>query len=126
MNYDDIKFDDRGLIPCVTQDSGDGRVLMMAYMSRESLQKTIETGKACYFSRSRGKLWLKGEESGNVQIVKEIFIDCDKDTILIKVEQAGECACHKGYRSCFYRKLSGSGWKIIDKIVKDPGKMYGK
>ena len=125
MNLDDIKFDEKGLIPCITQDYSDGQVLMMAYMNRESLEKTIKEKKACYFSRSRKKLWLKGEESGNIQKVKEIYIDCDKDSILLKVEQTGGCACHDGYRSCFYRKLEESGWQVSGKRVKDPKNMYG-
>ncbi|MFC2048656.1 phosphoribosyl-AMP cyclohydrolase [Elusimicrobiota bacterium] len=126
MNFEELKYDSNGLIPCVTQDSSDGQVLMVAYMNRESLEKTINEGTVCYFSRSRQKLWLKGEESGNVQRVKDIYIDCDKDTILIKVEQVGGCACHNGYRSCFYRKLDGKEWAIIEDKVKNPSAMYKK
>lgn len=124
MNLNDIKFNEKGIIPCITQDYKDNRVLMLAYMNRESLKVTIKEKKACYFSRSRNKLWLKGEESGNIQEVKEIYIDCDKDTILLKVKQAGNCACHKGYRSCFYRKWNEDEWKIVDKKVKEPEEMY--
>ncbi len=128
MGIDNLKFNDKGLIPCVAQDYGDGRVLMVAYMNRESLQITLNEGNACYFSRSRKKLWRKGEESGNVQKVKGIYTDCDKDTILIKVEQIGGCACHHGYRSCFYSKYDQvrETWDIIDKKVKDPDSMYDK
>ncbi len=124
MNLNDIKFNEKGIIPCITQDYKDNRVLMLAYMNRESLRITIKEKKACYFSRSRNKLWLKGEESGNVQEVKEIYIDCDKDTILLKVKQVGNCACHKGYRSCFYRKRIEDEWKIVDEKVKEPEEMY--
>jgi len=126
MSLEDIKFDANGLIPCVTQDYKDGRVLMVAYMNKESMEITLKEKKACYYSRSRNKLWLKGEESGNVQLVKEIFIDCDKDTILLKVEQIGNCACHEGYRSCFFRKWEDGHWKISEKKIKDPGSMYTK
>lgn len=124
MDLDKMKYDDMGLIPCITQDVSDGRVLMLAYMNRESLEITIRDGKACYFSRSRGKLWLKGEESGNFQLVKEISTDCDKDTILLKVEQLGGCACHEGYRSCFYRKLKDGEWTVSEERVKDPDELY--
>lgn len=126
MDLDDINFNEKGLIPCVTQDYEDGRVLMVAYMNKESLEKTIREKKACYFSRSRNELWLKGESSGNIQKVKEIYIDCDKDTVLLKVEQIGDGACHKGYRSCFYRKLNGSDWEIVERKVQDPTDMYDK
>jgi len=125
MDLSKIKFNDKGLVPCVTQDAGDGRVLMLAYMNRESLEKTIKEGVACYFSRSRQKLWLKGEESGNIQKVREIYTDCDNDKILIQVEQVGGCACHEGYRSCFFKKWEENQWRINEKKVKDPGSMYG-
>lgn len=126
MDLGDVKFNKKGLIPCVTQDYRDNQVLMVAYMNRESLELTLRKKKACYFSRSRKKLWLKGEESGNVQKVKEIYIDCDKDTILLKVEQVGDCACHTGYRSCFYRKWDDTEWETVGERVKDPNKMYEK
>lgn len=124
MIFDDIKFDKKGLIPCITQDYKDNRVLMVAYMNKESLEITIREKKACYFSRSRNELWLKGKTSGNIQHVKEIYTDCDKDTILLKVEQSGDCACHNGYRSCFYRKWNGDEWETVDERVKDPEEMY--
>ena len=95
-----------GLLPAIAQDSDTGEVLMMAYMNEESYRETIETGRAVYFSRSRSKLWRKGEESGHVQQVQAIYLDCDLDTILLKVKQLGDAACHKGYRSCFYRQVS--------------------
>lgn len=101
-----------GLIPAIVADFRTGEVLMLAFMNEEAWQKTLETGKACYYSRSRNKQWMKGEESGHIQIIKEIFIDCDEDTVLLKVEQVGDTACHTGYRSCFYRKLDGD-LKII-------------
>ena len=120
MNLDDVKFDKHGLIPCITQDYRDNRVLMLAYMNRESLERTINRGKACYYSRSRKKLWLKGEQSGNIQRVKEIQIDCDMDAVLLKVEQVGDCACHTGYRSCFFRKWDEQDWRISEDRVKKP------
>ncbi|MFC2076575.1 phosphoribosyl-AMP cyclohydrolase [candidate division KSB1 bacterium] len=105
---DEIKFDDRGLVPAIAQDAETGDVLMMAYMNRESIEKTLADGLACYFSRSRNKLWLKGETSGNIQRVKEIRLDCDGDTLLVLIDQTGP-ACHTGERSCFFRKASSAG-----------------
>ena len=99
----DVKFDDRGLVTVIVQDINDGQILMLAYMNKDTLQQTLDTGKATYWSRSRQKVWVKGETSGHFQIVKEIYYDCDMDTILIKVEQVGGIACHTGNRSCFYR-----------------------
>ncbi|VUT25878.1 MAG: Phosphoribosyl-AMP cyclohydrolase [Candidatus Methanolliviera sp. GoM_asphalt] len=115
----DLKFSD-GLIPVIVQDVENEEVLMMAYMNEEALKRTLDTGKAHYWSRSRGKLWLKGEESGNFQSVREIRVDCDGDTILLKVKQIGG-ACHKGYRSCFYRRMNGD---IVSEKVFDPSKVY--
>lgn len=100
-----LKFDSRGLIPAIVQDAGSRQVLMMAYMNKESLQKTLEEGKACYWSRSRQKLWLKGETSGHFQIIKEIYYDCDADTLLLVVDQVGGIACHTGEVSCFHHRL---------------------
>ena len=100
-----LKFDSRGLIPAIVQDAGTKQVLMMAYMNKESLQKTLEEGKACYWSRSRQKLWLKGETSGHFQIIKEIYYDCDADTLLLAVDQVGGIACHTGEVSCFHHRL---------------------
>lgn len=113
-----------GLVPAIAQDAATGEVLMMAYMNEESFTETLRTGRACYFSRSRNKLWRKGEESGNVQKVMEIRIDCDQDTILLKVEQVGGAACHTGYRSCFFRKILDG--KLIDDGIKifDPKEVY--
>ena len=100
-----IRFDEKGLVPVITQDYGDGTVLMMAYMNKESLQRTIETKEMWYWSRSRQKLWHKGETSGHIQKVKELYYDCDADTLLAKVEQVGDIACHTGRRSCFFNKI---------------------
>ncbi len=109
INIPDLKYDDKGLIPTIVQDVNSNDVLMMAYMNRISLEKTIETGKTHFWSRSRQKYWMKGETSGNVQIVKEILYDCDADTLLVKVEQTGSGACHTGERTCFFRKIETSG-----------------
>ena len=115
-----------GLIPVVAQDFETGDVLMLAYMNREAWLKTLETGKATYWSRSRESLWVKGETSGNVQLVKEILVDCDLDTLVLKVDQQGGAACHMGYRSCFYRKVSGGEMEIICERVFDPEEVYKK
>jgi phosphoribosyl-AMP cyclohydrolase len=115
-----------GLIPTIVQDFESERVLMLAYMNEESFNETVETKKACFFSRSRNKLWRKGEESGNIQEVKEIFVDCDNDTILLKVNQVGKVACHKGYESCFFRKLEQGELKIIEKRIFNPEEVYKK
>ena len=122
-----LKFDKDGLIPAIVQDYKDGTVLMVAYMNAASFEKTLKTKKATYWSRSRQKFWIKGEESGNIQKVKEIYYDCDADCILIKVQQVGDSACHTGYRSCFYRKLSFTGnTRVVGKKIFDPKKVYGK
>ena len=113
-----------GLVPVVVQDDATGDVLMLAYMNRDAWLKTIETGKATFWSRSRQSLWLKGETSGNVQLVREIRIDCDADTILLKVEQLGGAACHTGHRSCFYKKLSGGDFITVGERVFDPKDVY--
>ncbi len=115
-----------GLIPVIAQDYETGEVLMLAYMNEEAFNKTLETSKAHYWSRSRGKLWLKGEESGHLQLVKEILLDCDGDTLLLKVEQIGGAACHKGYKSCFFRRIEDGEVKIISKQVFDPKEKYKK
>ena len=120
---DEIKFDENGLVPAVIQDFQNGDVLMVAYMSRESLQKTLETGKTHFWSRSRRKFWMKGESSGHTQDVKEICIDCDADCILIKVEQK-VAACHKGYRSCFYRKWDNGSFVETGEKVFDEKDVY--
>jgi phosphoribosyl-AMP cyclohydrolase len=115
-----------GLLPAIAQDADTGEVLMMAYMSVESYTETLATGRAVYYSRSRQKLWRKGEESGNVQHVRGIYIDCDRDTILLRVEQVGGAACHEGYKSCFFRQITPEGLKVVGQRVFDPAKVYGK
>ncbi|NUQ65387.1 MAG: phosphoribosyl-AMP cyclohydrolase [Pirellulales bacterium] len=115
-----------GLLPAIAQDVVTGEVLMMAYMNLESYAETLATGRAVYYSRSRNKLWRKGEESGNVQKVHAIFVDCDADTILLKVEQVGGAACHAGYKSCFYRQVTPAGLKTVGEQVFDPQEVYGR
>jgi len=115
-----------GLIPAIAQDHATGEVLMMAYMNEAAWEKTLSTGKATYFSRSRQKLWLKGETSGNVQQVKEIRIDCDNDTVLLKVEQVGGAACHTGHKSCFYRIVENGSLRTVGKPLFDPKEVYKK
>jgi len=114
-----------GMLPVIAQDKASGVVLMLAYMNEEAYDETLRTGRAVYFSRSRNKLWRKGEESGNVQNVAEIFIDCDADTILLKVEQIGGAACHEGYQSCFFRQITPEGVKVVAERVFDPKAVYG-
>ncbi len=116
----------KGLLPAVAQDCETGEVLMLAYMNEESWQETLRTRRATYWTRSRQKLWRKGEESGNVQEVVDVLIDCDRDTIVLKVRQIGGAACHKGYRSCFYRRLDGDDWAIEHERVFDPDDVYQK
>jgi phosphoribosyl-AMP cyclohydrolase len=116
----------QGLIPAIIQDWKTGEVLMVAYMNAESWAKTKETGKACFWSRSRKKLWLKGETSGNVQMVKEVYLDCDNDALLLKVEQLGGAACHTGYRTCFYRQITDGRLETVGERVFDPKEVYGE
>ncbi len=120
----ELTWDDNGLIPAVAQDAATGEVLMMAWMNREALQLTAESGQAVYWSRSRRKLWRKGEESGHVQKVLEIRTDCDCDVILLKIEQAGGISCHTGRKSCFYQRLDTDGWQAVDPVLKDPEEIY--
>ena len=126
-SYDKLKFDDKGLIPAIIQDQKTGRVLMMAWMNRPSLEKTIATGKTHFWSRSRQKFWMKGETSGHTQSVKDIAFDCDGDTLLIQVEQIG-AACHEGYRSCFFRSIQddGASFKITEPQLLPPDQNHGK
>lgn len=116
------------LIPVIAQDGTTGEVLMLAYMNEEAYRETLRTGRVCYYSRSRNKLWRKGEESGNVQELQEMFFDCDADTLLVKVNQIGGAACHEGYKSCFFRKLSpdGSAFEVVGERVFDPAVVYKK
>jgi phosphoribosyl-AMP cyclohydrolase len=125
--YEQLKFDGNGLIPAIIQDQKTGRVLMMAWMNRASLEKTIETGKTHFWSRSRQKFWMKGETSGHTQTVKDIAFDCDGDTLLIQVEQVG-AACHEGYRSCFFRSVAegGAAAKVTEPQLVSPEKIYGQ
>ena len=115
-----------GLIPAIAQDWKTGEVLMLAYINEESWKETLRTGHGVYWSRSRSKLWHKGEESGNVQIVKEILVDCDADTVIFKVEQVGGAACHEGYHTCFFRKVAGDKLEVVGERVFDPKKVYKK
>jgi len=115
-----------GLVAAIAQDADTNDVLMIAWMNREAYEETVRTGRACYFSRSRNKLWRKGEESGNVQEVKAVYIDCDADAVLLKVKQIGGAACHEGYPSCFFRKVEGDGLKVIAQQVFDPKAVYKK
>ncbi|MBI4436765.1 MAG: phosphoribosyl-AMP cyclohydrolase [Candidatus Omnitrophica bacterium] len=119
-----VKFDEHGLIPAIIQDASSGEVLMLAYMNKEALQRTLKTRKTHFYSRSRRKLWLKGESSGHIQSVRSIFYDCDWDTLLLKVSQKGG-ACHEGYRSCFFRRAKGTKVQIVGRKVFDPRKVYG-
>ncbi len=123
---DEVPWGKDGLIAVVTQDFSSQRVLTVAWMNREALEKTVQTSQATYWSRSRQRLWRKGEESGNVQQVREVRIDCDSDAILLKVEQTGGIACHTGRASCFYRKLENGNWIEVDPVLKDPSLIYRK
>jgi phosphoribosyl-AMP cyclohydrolase len=114
------------LVTAIAQDANTGQVLMVAHMNREAWEETLQTGRVVYFSRSRGRLWRKGEESGNIQHVREIYVDCDGDAVLLKVEQVGGAACHEGYPSCFFRKVVPEGLKIVAKRVFDPTDVYGE
>ncbi|MCC6210851.1 MAG: phosphoribosyl-AMP cyclohydrolase [Burkholderiales bacterium] len=123
---DEVPWDARGMIPVVAQDAGSGRVLTLAWMNREALAETAKSGVAVYWSRSRNRLWRKGEESGHVQQVVEIRLDCDADALLLRVKQSGGIACHTGRESCFFRKLENGGWVSVDPVLKDPQLIYGK
>ena len=120
-----VNFDKAGgLVPAIAQDADTGQVLMLAWMNREAFEETVRTGRAVYFSRSRNRLWRKGEESGHVQQVKGVFVDCDADTVLLKVTQVGGAACHEGYKSCFFRRLAGNGLTVVGERVFDPATVY--
>ena len=123
---DEVRFDERGLVTTIAQDSLTQRILMVAWMDREALQETTRTGRAVYWSRSRARLWRKGEESGNSQNVREIRTDCDGDVVLLIVEQVGGVACHTGRNSCFFRVLEKDGWVVTDPVLVDPDVLYRK
>ena len=121
---DRIKWQQDGLVPVVAQEAGSGRVLTLAWMNREALGRTVQSGEAHYWSRSRRKLWRKGEESGHVQKVHSVRLDCDEDVVLLEVEQAGGIACHTGRHSCFFQRLEGGRWVVTDPVLKDPRDIY--
>jgi phosphoribosyl-AMP cyclohydrolase len=121
---DEVLWDAQGLVPAIAQDAQTGEVLMFAWMNREALELTAESGNAVYWSRSRGRLWRKGEESGHTQKVLELRVDCDKDVVLLKIEQSGGIACHTGRRSCFFNRLETSGWQDVEPVLKDPKEIY--
>lgn len=121
---DEVKWTDEGLVPVIAQDAGTGEVLMFAWMNREALMLTVEEGRAVYWSRSRKRLWRKGEESGHRQIIKDIRLDCDNDVLLLRVEQQGGIACHTGRRSCFFQQLQDGKWVPVDPVLKDPKHIY--
>lgn len=120
----DVKWDEQGLVPVIAQDAASGAVLMFAWMNREALEKTAAIGQAVYWSRSRRKLWHKGEESGHFQKVLEIRTDCDNDVVLLKIEQVGGIACHTGRQSCFFQRLDDGCWQAADPVLKDPKEIY--
>ena len=125
MSYlDDIKWDSNGLLPAIAQDAETGQILMMAWMNREALELTVNENRAIYWSRSRQKLWRKGEESGHIQELIELRLDCDSDVIVMKVNQIANIACHTGRTSCFYRLLQNGEWQTVDKVIKDPKDIY--
>ena len=123
---DEVPWNEHGLIAAVAQDAGSGKVLTVAWMNREALLETVERKEAVYWSRSRNRLWRKGEESGHVQKLRELRLDCDADAVLLKVEQVGGIACHTGRESCFYRKLENGKWVALDPVLKDPALIYKK
>jgi len=123
---DAIKWTDDELVPVIAQEAGSGKILMFAWMNRESLQLTVQEGKAIYWSRSRNRLWRKGEESGHEQLIRDIRLDCDNDVILLQVEQKGGIACHTGRKSCFYQQLQDDQWVPVEPVLKDPNEIYQK
>jgi phosphoribosyl-AMP cyclohydrolase len=121
-----VKWTDEGLVPAIAQDAKDGAILMVAWMNREALDMTAREGRAVYWSRSRRKLWRKGEESGHEQLVSEIRLDCDNDVVMLQVQQRGGIACHTGRRSCFFQRLEGDRWVTVEPVLKDPDAIYSK
>ena len=123
---DQIQWNEQGLAPVITQDTGSGRVLTQAWVNREALKTTVSEGRAVYWSRSRSKLWRKGEESGMVQKLVEVLLDCDNDSLCYRVEQVGGIACHTGRESCFYKRLANNTWESVDPVLVDPDQLYKK
>ena len=123
---DEVNWNKDGLVPVISQDATSGRILMQAWANRKALQTAIQEGRAVYWSRSRNALWRKGEESGNVQKLVDVYLDCDNDTLCYKVEQIGGIACHTGRESCFFQKFSNDKWEILDPVLKDTSELYGK
>ena len=121
---DEVQWPGDGLVPAIAQDAASGKLLMLAWMNREALRETVDSGYAVYWSRSRAKLWRKGEESGHQQLVKELRLDCDNDVILMKVEQKGGIACHTGRESCFYKRYENGQWQSVEPVLKDPEEIY--
>ena len=121
---EELKWDKDGLVPAIAQETGTGKILMMAWMNRESLELTAKEGRAIYWSRSRNKLWRKGEESGHVQMIKDIRLDCDNDVVLLEVEQIGGIACHTGRHNCFYKQLQNDEWVEVEAVIKNPDEIY--
>ncbi|MCW9060041.1 MAG: phosphoribosyl-AMP cyclohydrolase [Gammaproteobacteria bacterium] len=121
---DEVQWTEDGLVPVIAQDAASGEILMFAWMNREALAMTVREGRAVYWSRSRGRLWPKGEESGHVQWIKDIRLDCDKDVVLLKIEQVGGIACHTGRRSCFFHRLEAGQWRAVEPVLKDPRDIY--
>ncbi len=122
---DEVAWDERGLVPAIAQEAGTGKLLMLAWMNREALAETVRSGRAVYWARSRDKLWHKGEESGHVQHVREIRLDCDGDVVLLTVQQVGGIACHTGRGRCFFRRLDNDAWVVTEPVIKDPQQIYG-
>jgi len=123
---DQVKWNDSGLVPAIARDAETGQVLMMAWMNRDALRETADSGKAVYWSRSRSKLWRKGEESGHEQIIQDIRLDCDNDVVLLSVNQVGGIACHTGRQNCFFQKLEGDQWVTVEPVLKSEEEIYGK
>jgi phosphoribosyl-AMP cyclohydrolase len=124
--FDQIKWDEKGLVSVIFQDAASGEVLTLAYMNREALEKSLETGFVHVFRRSHGKIMMKGETSGNRQPIHDVLLDCDGDALVVKIDQIGDAACHEGYRSCFYRKLENEEWTVQGERLFDPAEVYGK
>jgi phosphoribosyl-AMP cyclohydrolase len=123
---DEVQWDENGLVPAIAQDASSGQVLMVAWMNRDALSETVQSARAVYWSRSRSRIWRKGEESGHVQTVQEVQLDCDGDVVLLKVDQAGGIACHTGRANCFFRKLEAGKWVVTQPVLVEPDEIYGK